>query len=116
MCLAGPVRRSAGSQQSARPQGRGTNEAVAWATSGLPARPGMISSGRPRSTSRRTTSGPPRLVPSPTGQSRFKTRNVLKAGKSQNRHLSEGASMKTKAAVVYEPGKRIEIEELDLDG
>ena len=24
--------------------------------------------------------------------------------------------MKTKAAVVYEPGKRIEIEELDLDG
>ena len=35
----------------------------------------------------------PRLVPSPTGQSRFKTRNVLKAGKSQNRHLSEGASM-----------------------
>ena len=28
----------------------------------------------------------------------------------------EGASMKTKAAVVYEPGKPIEIEELDLDG
>src|SRR5690348_16821072 len=76
----------------------------------------MISSARPRSTSRRTTSGAPRLVPSPTGQSRFKTRNLLKAGKSQNRHLSEGASMKTKAAVVYEPGKRIEIEELDLDG
>src|SRR6266576_4532929 len=76
----------------------------------------MISSGRPRSTSRRTTSGITRLVPSPTGQSRFKTRNVLKAGKSQNRHQSEGASMKTKAAVVYEPGKRIEIEELDLDG
>ena len=24
--------------------------------------------------------------------------------------------MKTKAAVVYEPGKRIEVEELDLDG
>jgi len=24
--------------------------------------------------------------------------------------------MKTKAAVVYDPGKRIEIEELDLDG
>ena len=24
--------------------------------------------------------------------------------------------MKTKAAVVYEPGKRVEIEELDLDG
>src|SRR6185437_1700052 len=76
----------------------------------------MISSGRPCSTSRRTTSGAPRLVPSPTGQSRFKTRNVLKAEKSQNRHQSEGASMKTKAAVVYEPGKRIEIEELDLDG
>src|SRR5436190_9668308 len=76
----------------------------------------MISSGRPRSTSRRTTSRAPRLVPSPTGQSRFKTRNVLKAEKSQNRHQSEGASMKTKAAVVYEPGKRIEIEELDLDG
>src|SRR5580693_7782521 len=28
---------------------------------------------------------------------------------------TEGESMKTKAAVVYEPGKRIEIEELDLD-
>src|SRR5580765_5159286 len=76
----------------------------------------MISSGRPRFTSRRTTSRAPRLVPSPTGQSRFKTRNLLKAEKSQNRHQSEGASMKTKAAVVYEPGKRIEIEELDLDG
>src|SRR6266568_4950225 len=76
----------------------------------------MISSGRPCSTSRRTTSGARRLVPSPTGQSRFKTRNVLRAEKSQNRHQSEGASMKTKAAVVYEPGKRIEIEELDLDG
>src|SRR5207344_1781641 len=76
----------------------------------------MISSGRPCSTSRRTTSSAPRLVPSPTGQSRFKTRNVLKAEKSQNRHQSEGASMKTKAAVVYDPGKRIEIEELDLDG
>src|SRR2546429_5019891 len=76
----------------------------------------MISSGRPRSTSRRTTSGAPRLVPSPTGQSRFKTRNVLKTEKSQNRHQSEGASMKTKAAVVYEPGKRIEIEDLALDG
>src|SRR5689334_6689742 len=76
----------------------------------------MISSGRPRSTSRRTTSGAPRLVPSPTGQSRFKTRNVRTAEKSQNRHQTEGASMKTKAAVVYEPGKRIEIEELDLDG
>src|SRR5436190_23665335 len=76
----------------------------------------MISSGRPCSTSRRTTSGALRLVPSPAGQSRFKTRNVLKAEKSQNRHQSEGASMKTKAAVVYEPGKRIEIEELDLDG
>src|SRR6476469_4019136 len=76
----------------------------------------MISCGRPRSTSRRTTSRAPTLVPSPIGQSRFKTRNVPKAGKSQNRHQSQGASMKTKAAVVYEPGKRIEIEELDLDG
>src|SRR6059058_1460112 len=110
------VPRSAGSHASARPPGRGPSEAGAWATSGSPAAPAMISSGRPRSTSRRTTSGTPRLVPSPTGQSRFKTRNVLKAGKSQNRHQSEGASMKTKAAVVYEPGKRIEIEELDLDG
>src|ERR1700720_2446296 len=110
------VPRSAGSPASARPPGRGPNEAGAWATSGSPAAPAMISSGRPRSTSRRTTSGTPRLVPSPAGQSRFKTRNVLKAEKSQNRHQSEGASMKTKAAVVYEPGKRIEIEELDLDG
>src|SRR6476469_2526138 len=76
----------------------------------------MISCGRPRSTSRRTTSRAPTLVPSPIGQSRFKTRNVPKAGKSQNRHQSQGESMKTKAAVVYEPGKRIEIEELDLDG
>src|SRR6266481_4787359 len=37
-------------------------------------------------------------------------------GKSMEGQLTEGESMKTKAAVVYEPGKRIEIEELDLDG
>src|SRR5579863_5572823 len=35
--------------------------------------------------------------------------------KSMEGHPTEGESMKTKAAVVYEPGKRIEIEELELD-
>jgi hypothetical protein len=76
--------RSAGSPASAHRAGREPNEAVAWATSGCPAGPAMTSSGRPRSTSRRTISGTTGLASGPPGHVRFNPRNVPAPGKSQN--------------------------------
>src|SRR5262249_15414069 len=55
---------------------------------------------------------PPGWRLAPLVMSRFNPRNIPSGGRAR----TEGASMKTKAAVVYETGQPIEIEELDLDG